>query len=237
MLQTVIQLQWLAIKMQPNGRVSNREVIPLSWTLDHVGPICRSVEDTALMLSVIAGYDELDPSSVEMPVSDYSSASKVQVSQLRLGIPRSPFFDGVDAEIGKVVDAAIEVLRKLTAIVGEVALPVVDISMDEVYTRVRSVEAYTYHSRRIAESPEKYQPSTRERIQNGAKIKTQDYVQARRDIDLLRREIKKTFASVDLLITPTLPTLPVPISQGADPKSVSNLLASSALGQYVSAAA
>ncbi len=202
------------------GRVSNRGVVPLSWTLDHVGPLCRSVGDTAIMLSVIAGYDELDPSSVEMPVPDYSNAPKVQVSKLRLGIPRSPFFEGVDAEIVKAVDAAIEVLRKLTLVMGEVMLPAVDISIDEIYARVRSVEAYTYHARSIAESPEKYQPSTRERIQAGAKVKTEDYVQARRDIDLLRREIKKIFTSFDLLITPTMPTPPVPITEGADPTAV-----------------
>lgn len=107
------------------GRVSNRGVVPLSWTLDHVGPLCRSVEDAAIVLSVIAGYDELDPSTVQMPVPDYSSASKVQLSKLRLGIPRSPFFEGVDVEIAKAVDAAIEVLRKLAGVVSEVTLPVV----------------------------------------------------------------------------------------------------------------
>ena len=156
------------------GRVSNRGVVPLSWTLDHVGPLCRSVEDAAIMLSVIAGYDELDPSSVEMPVPDYSNAPKVQVSKLRLGIPRSPFFEGVDAEIAKAVDAAIELLGKFATVVSEVTLPAVDISMDEIYARVRTVEAYTYHSRWIAESPEKYQPSTRERVENGAKVQARD---------------------------------------------------------------
>jgi aspartyl-tRNA(Asn)/glutamyl-tRNA(Gln) amidotransferase subunit A len=202
------------------GRVSNRGVVPLSWTLDHVGPLCRSVEDTAIMLSVIAGYDELEPSSVEMPVPDYRNASTVQVSKLRLGIPRSPFFEGLDADIAKAVEAAIALLRKVAPEVSDVTLPAVDISMDEIYARVRGVEAYTYHSRWIAESPEKYQPSTRERVENGARVKAEDYVQARRDIDLLRREINKTFASFDLLITPTMPTQPVPITQGADPTAV-----------------
>lgn len=202
------------------GRVSNRGVVPLSWTLDHVGPLSRSVEDTGIMLSVIAGYDELDPSSVEMSVPDYSNGPKVDVSKLRLGIPRSPFLEELDAEIANAVDAAIEVLRKFTRVVSEVSLPAVDISMEEIYARVRGVEAYTYHSRWIAESPEKYQPPTRERILNGAKVKTEDYVQARRDIDLLRREIGKTFSSSDLLITPTLPTSPVPITQGASPTAV-----------------
>src|SRR5712691_9372017 len=105
------------------GRVSNRGVIPLSWTLDHVGPLCRTVEDAALILGVIAGYDELDPSTTETPVPDYSRAFKMQTAKLRLGVARTPFFDGLDPEIAKAVEAALDVLRKLTATVGEVALP------------------------------------------------------------------------------------------------------------------
>src|SRR6202022_3672125 len=105
------------------GRVSNRGVIPLSWTLDHIGPLCRTVEDAALMLRVIAGYDELDPSTVDVPVPDYSRAFRMQASKLRLGIPRTPFFDGLEGEIAKAVDTAIEMLRKLTSTVEDITLP------------------------------------------------------------------------------------------------------------------
>ena len=203
------------------GRVSNRGVIPLSWTLDHVGPLCRTVEDAALMLRVIAGYDELDPTSVDAPVPDYSRAFKMQASRLRLGIPRTPFFDSLDGEIAKAVDTAIEVLRKLTAAVEEITLPLASLPIDEIYAKVRGVETYTYHSQLIAESPEKYQVTTRQRIQNSAEVKSESYVQARRQLDLLRREIKNVFAKVDLLITPTLPSPPVTIAQGADPTAVS----------------
>jgi aspartyl-tRNA(Asn)/glutamyl-tRNA(Gln) amidotransferase subunit A len=204
------------------GRVSNRGVVPLSWTLDHVGPLCRTVEDAALMLGVIAGYDEQDPSSSEMPIPDYNSAFKMPTSKLRLGIPRTPFFDGVDPEITKAVDAAIEVLGKLTATVGEITLPSCNIPFDEIYSKVRSVEAYTYHAQWIAESPEKYQAVTRQRIiQNAADVKIAAYAQARRQLDVLRREIKIAFATVDLLITPTMPSPPVLIAQGANPTAVS----------------
>jgi len=68
------------------GRVSNRVVVPLSWTLDHVGPLCRTVEDAALMLGAVAGYDDRDPTSVDTPVPEYSRAFRVQVSKLRLAI-------------------------------------------------------------------------------------------------------------------------------------------------------
>jgi aspartyl-tRNA(Asn)/glutamyl-tRNA(Gln) amidotransferase subunit A len=204
------------------GRVSNRGVIPLSWSLDHVGPLCRTVEDAALMLDVIAGYDELDSSTIATPVPDYRSALKMQTSKLRLGIPRTPFFDGLDPEIAKTIDAAIVVLRKLTATVDDFKLPSADLSMDEIYSKVRSVEAYAYHAKWIAESPDKYQAVTRTRIiQNATDVKAPAYAEARRQLDLLRRKIKKIFASVDLLITPTLPSLPVLISEGANPSAVS----------------
>lgn len=204
------------------GRVSNRGVVPLSWTLDHVAPLSRTVEDAAIMLGVIAGYDELDPSTAELPVPDYSSAFKMQASKLSLGIPRTPFFDTLDSEISKAVDAAIEVLHKFTSTVGEITLPSSSIPFDEIYARVRSVEGYAYHSHWITESPEKYQPVTRERIlRNSAEIKAPAYAEARRELDLLRREIKKVFATVDLLVMPTLPSPPVLIAQAASPTAVS----------------
>lgn len=204
------------------GRVSNRGVVPLSWTLDHVGPLCRTVEDAAIILSVIAGYDELDPSTAPVPVPDYTGAFKTQVSKLRLGVPRMPFFEGLDEQIAKATDEAIEVLRKLTAPLQNIKLPEASIPVDEIYAKVRSVEAYTYHRQWISESPEKYQAATRQRIiQNAANVKTPDYVQARLQLDLLRRQIKQVFTAVDLLVMPTLPSLPVLIADGANPSAVS----------------
>jgi aspartyl-tRNA(Asn)/glutamyl-tRNA(Gln) amidotransferase subunit A len=210
-----------AVGFKPTyGRVSNRGVVPDSWTLDHVGPLCRTVEDAALMLGVIAGYDPLDTTTVNTPVFDYNRAFKMRVSKLRLGVPRTPFFDGLDPEIAKAVAAAVEVLRTLTAAVGEATLP--PAPFVELLMRVQSVEAYAYHSQWIGESPEKYQPVTRRRlIQNAADVTLPAYVQARRELDLLRRGISKVFATVDLLIMPTVPSPPVTIAQGADPTVVS----------------
>ena len=198
------------------GRVSNRGVIPLSWTFDHVGPICRSVEDAALMLGVIAGYDERDPTTVDEPLQDYGRAFKMQTSKLRLGIPRAPHFERLEPEIASAVAAAIEVLRKLTATVTDVTLPPADFSPGSSNSNVRAVEALAYHSQWIAASPEKYQPETRDRIiKLSANVKASDYVLAHNQVESLRREIKKTFSMVDLLITPTMPGSPVPIAQSS----------------------
>jgi aspartyl-tRNA(Asn)/glutamyl-tRNA(Gln) amidotransferase subunit A len=201
------------------GRVSNRGVVPLSWTLDHVGPLCRTVEDAALMFAAIAGYDELDPTTVNTPVPDYNRAFRMQTSNLRLGVPQSPFFDSLDPEIAKAVDAAIMVLRKLTASVKEVSLPPTAIPLDQIFIDVRSVEVYAYHSHWLSESPEKYGATTRQRlIDNAAAVTPSAYARSRRQLDLLRREIKKTFVAVDLLITPTVSLLPAKISDNVDAK-------------------
>ncbi len=198
------------------GRVSNRGVIPLSFTLDHVGPICRTVEDAALMLGVIAGYDERDPTTIDAPVPDYSRAFKTPVSKLRLGIPRTPYFDGLEPDIAKAVEAAVEVLRKLAATVADVVLPPGDFSPGSPYSNVRAVEALAYHSQWITTSPEKYQQATRDRIlQLSANVKASEYVLARNQLESLRREIRKVFSSVDLLITPTMPGSPVLIAQSS----------------------
>src|SRR5437667_2628028 len=105
------------------GRGSNRGVIVLSWTLDHVGPMRKSVEDVALMLNVIAGYDERDPVSMDVSVPDYTRALKMPTSKLRLGIPRTPFYDNLDPEVARAVEIATGVLRKLTGSITDVELP------------------------------------------------------------------------------------------------------------------
>jgi aspartyl-tRNA(Asn)/glutamyl-tRNA(Gln) amidotransferase subunit A len=184
------------------GRVSLRGVIPLSWTLDHCGPICKNVEDAALMLQAIAGYDHLDPATVDVSVPDYSRAFKLDISKLRLGVPRSPFFENLDGEVAKAVEAAIGVLRKITNQVTEPTVP----PTFPLLLPITGPEAYAYHAKSIVESPDRYQQFTRERIiQFAADIKAPAYADALRQAHVLRREIKKVFSTVDLLITPTMP--------------------------------
>jgi len=199
--------------MPSYGRVSNRGVIPMAWTLDHVGPICKTVEDAALMLGVIAGYDEMDPTTVTVPVPDYERAFKMQVSKLRLGLPRAGFFDGLDPEYAKALDSAIDTLRKLTASVADVQLPPAVCAQT-----IWGPETYAYHAKWLTESPEKYQAATRNQmIQTNNNVKQEVYAEARRQVDLVRREIKKTFTTVDLLITPTMKGPPATIAATLSP--------------------
>ena len=183
--------------MPTYGRVSNRGVIPMAWTLDHVGPICKTVEDAALMLGVIAGYDAMDPTTVDTAVPDYSAAFKMRVSTLRIGLPRAGFFEQLDPEYAKAVEAAIDVLRKLTASATDVQLPRA-IAAPVIW----GPETYAYHAKWLTESPQKYQPATRALMIRWDEVRPEVYAQARRDVDLVRRRIKTAFQRVDVLVTP-----------------------------------
>ena len=189
------------------GLVSTRGVLVLSWSLDHVGPMCKTVEDAALMMNVIAGYDELEPTSVETSIPDYTRAMKTATSKLRLGIARRPFFDNLDPEVAKAVEAAMTVLRKITASTEDVELPPTGNA-----ATLWGSEAYAYHKPWITQYPEKYQPGTRAQLQRTANANGAEYAQARRDLDKVRREIKKVFTKVDLLIAPTMKTPPALLS-------------------------
>jgi aspartyl-tRNA(Asn)/glutamyl-tRNA(Gln) amidotransferase subunit A len=189
------------------GRVSNRGVVPMAWTLDHVGPMCKTVEDAALMLAAIAGYDPLDPTSVDSPVPDYTRAIGTPTSKLRVGVARTPFFDGLNPEVAKAMETAIDVVRKLTARVVDVEVPVSG-NIAEVW----NPEIYAYHLPWITKTPELYQDATRNLIQGAGKASSATYAQARRQVDVVRREIKKVFATVDLLITPTQRGVAQPIA-------------------------
>ena len=180
------------------GRVSNRGVIPMAWTLDHVGPMCKTVEDTALMLGVIAGYDKFDPSSADAPIADYSRGIRTPTSKLRLGVPRTPFFDNLDPEVASAVTAALDVLRHLTASVKDVQIPAAGNIAD-----VWNPEIYAYHMPWITKTPELYQEATRNLIQRAGEGKSAAYAEARHHVDIVRRDIQRVFADVDLLITPT----------------------------------
>ena len=187
------------------GRVSARGVIPLSWSLDHIGPLAATVADAAIVLQAIAGYDPLDILSADVPVSDYVGGLGEKTNTLRIGIPRAHFYDDLDAEVRDAVDQAIAVIRPLVAQVSEVHL---EVSTDRT---VQAAESYAYHAENIARMPELYQAETLRRIRSGADISATEYIQRRQELDRERRRAQAIFANVDLLITPTTP-IPAPAS-------------------------
>jgi aspartyl-tRNA(Asn)/glutamyl-tRNA(Gln) amidotransferase subunit A len=200
------------------GRVSTRGAVPLSWSLDHLGPMCRTVADATYILQTIAGYDPQEPTSVDAPVPDYAQALKAKTSGLRLGIPRAVFYDGVDPEIEAAINQAIDVLRKLSASIRDVQLPAYQA------LPVVNAEAAAYHAPYMAKTPELYQPITRGRLEAGAKITAGEYIQGRRELDRLRRAVREVFASVDLLVTPTTPVPPGTIAANVDATGTAPIL-------------
>jgi len=191
------------------GRVSNHGVIPMAWTLDHVGPMCKTVEDAALMLNVLAGHDARDPVSVDRPVDDYARGIGAPTPQLRLGRPTAGFFENLHPDIADALEVAIGVLEGLTAGVRDVAIPAAGSVAD-----VWNAEIYAYHQPWITASPELYQAPTRALIQGTESASATVYAQARRHVDEVRRDIARVFEEVDLLITPTQRTPPGPIGGG-----------------------
>ncbi len=187
------------------GRVSTRGVFPLSQSLDHVGPLCRSVMDTALMLQAIAGYDRLDTTSVDWPIGSYADALEAQTKP-RIGIVRHPFFEGLDGEIENAMDDALQQLNDLAADVIEVELP-------PTPGAVQGFEVYAIHSNYFAESPELYGRWIQERLKLAATIDTVSYIEARQELDRVRRCVGDVFSKVDLLLTPTTPVPPITIDQ------------------------
>jgi len=190
--------------------VSIRGVIPLSWSLDHVGPMARTVADTAVLLQAIAGYDAQDVTSEQMKTSDYSQALRASVSSLRIGAPREFFFANLNPEIEVAMKEALSVLGKLTAGIRDVVLDAG--KMESLRDVVRAAEAYTYHEEFVAKSPELYQPVTLKRIRAGANVTTPAYIRGRLELARIRRTAGKLFESVDLLVTATLPIPPPAIS-------------------------
>lgn len=185
------------------GRVSTRGVFPLSPSLDHVGPLCRNVSDTALLLQAIAGYDKLDPTSVDWPIDSYSDTLK---TKSRIGIVRRPYSDDLDSEIASAMD---EALKKI----GELAADVSDIKLPPTPSAVQGPEVYALHAKSFASSPELYGRWIQERLKQAAMVDTVAYVEARQQLDRVRRSIEDVFAEVDFLITPTTPVPPITIDE------------------------
>jgi aspartyl-tRNA(Asn)/glutamyl-tRNA(Gln) amidotransferase subunit A len=194
------------------GLVSTRGVIPLSWSLDHIGPMCRGVADTALILQSIAGYDVLDTNSVNAVPPDYFKGMRQKVSSLRIGIPRRTFYESLHPDIEQAVTEALKVLRGLTASPRDVELPAYKT------LPVVGAEAYTFHAPYFTKTPQLYQPMTRRRLEGGAAVTAAAYIEGRRELDRLRRAVSDVFSTVDVLVTPTTPILPPTVTEGlADP--------------------
>ncbi len=184
------------------GRVSLRGVVPLSWSLDHLGPMARTARDCAIVLQAIAGHDPDDESSGDAPVEDWTGALEGGVAGLRIGVPAAFAFERAEEQVATVVQTAIETLRQLGAEVKHVDLPVL-----QDYWLSASVvllgEAAAYHKQNMQERPHDYGEDVRMRIQMGLEQKAADYVLGARAMREARRTADEALLSdVDLLAMP-----------------------------------
>jgi Asp-tRNA(Asn)/Glu-tRNA(Gln) amidotransferase A subunit family amidase len=181
------------------GRVSTRGVIPLSWSLDHVGPITSTVADAAVMLGAIAGYDPQDPNSANAVVDDYLAAVDREARRIRIGVPRKFFYEDLDPEVASAVEQALGVLQSLVAEIREIELAV------PTDRTLQAAESHGYHAEFVARSPELYQAETLRRIRTGERISAPEVEERRRELKQLRSGIARVFGEVDVLVTPTTP--------------------------------
>ncbi|MPZ22117.1 MAG: hypothetical protein GEU28_00905 [Dehalococcoidia bacterium] len=210
------------------GLISTRGMIPLSWTLDHAGVLCRTVEDAAAMTTAIAGYDERDPWSQPSPSVDYAAGLAGGVAGLRVGIPANHFFDHASTEVAAAVNEAARVLAGLGADVREVS---VDLSAADPYKPLAASlgfeqgtagmlrlligsEAVAYHRRYLPQHHDDYQPQTTAKLDASAKFMAADYAAGQQARAELTRALERLLTDeADLLLAPATPVTAMPIAE------------------------
>ena len=185
------------------GRVSRAGVMTLSWTLDHTGPMARTVEDCTYLLQAIAGHDAADPASSTRPVDDYVGALDGNVRGLRIGVPRNYFFEDADTDNVRAFEDALGTLRKLGADVRDLQIPAFNLSRS--FMLIMLSEAFAYHEQDLRLHPELYGEMLRERLLTGALVTGPEYVQAQRVRMQICADVAEVMKTVDVLATPTTP--------------------------------
>ena len=198
------------------GRVSRRGVFPLSYSLDHVGPMTRSVADNAALLQILAGHDPKDPGSADVPVPDYSIDLARGVKGLKIGLVRH-FYDGDETahpEQIKAIDAAADVLKKLGAEVREIRLAAAGDYATCCRIIIRS-EAYAIHRKWVQERPADYGDLCRQRMLEGATVTAADYIDAQRLRARLTAQTLAAIQGLDVVLTSSSLDPPCPIDDAA----------------------
>lgn len=197
------------------GRVSLRGILPLSWNLDHAGPITRKVEDAAVMLQVMGGYDEQDPTSVKTLPGDYSSHLMDPIKERKAALAVGSFIEEVtDPEILEAVRAAAKIL-------ADQGVTVVEVNTD--FLREASLanalmtqaDGAAFHRERMKERPDWFGADVRQRLETGSRFTSSEYALARRTQTEVKRRCELLFEEFDFMMLPTTP-IPAPVLEGED---------------------
>jgi len=194
------------------GRVSLRGILPLSWNLDHAGPITRKVEDAALMLQVIGGYDELDPTSVKTLPGDYSSHLKDSMKERKVAFAVGDFIEVADQEVLDAVRMAAQVLVEEGVLITEVNA---DFLKEGALANglMTQADGAAFHRERMKEHPDWFGADVRQRLETGAAFTSSEYALARRTQAEVRRRCEVLLNIYDVLILPTTP-IAAPVLEG-----------------------
>ena len=192
------------------GRVSRHGVVPLCWSLDHVGPLARTAADAAIILQAIAGHDPKDPASANEPVPEFSAGIGQGVRGLALGVPREFFFDRLDTEVRAAMEGALKALEGLGARLVPVSLPH-SRHVPAVSFGIQAPEAFAYHEKTLRTRAHEYGPDVRTRLESGRYFPAALYLKAQRARRLLMEDYRKAFGTVEVIVTPTTPIAAPPV--------------------------
>ena len=199
------------------GRVSLRGAVPLSWTLDHAGPMARTVRDAAITLAAIAGWDPSDPGSVDHPVDDYLAdleRGSGEIGEIRIGLAVPYFLEQADPVVAAAVRDATAVLGAAGAIVSEITLPRTE-ALRATQRAILGADAAAFHRERIGAHRAAYGADVALRIDAGMAVTGPEYALARRTRDELILAFDSVFDRMDLIALPTTPSV-APLREGAD---------------------
>jgi aspartyl-tRNA(Asn)/glutamyl-tRNA(Gln) amidotransferase subunit A len=195
------------------GRVSTYGVVPLSWSLDHTGPMARSARDCALLLQAMAGFDELDSASVDRAVPDFSAELHVGMRGLRIGVASSYFNESLHPEVERGWRDALDVLVRLGADAVEVRFPSLGQSV-EIGSAILRSECTMFHREWFAARPEDYSDALRDRFGSVSDLTAVEYVAAQRGREAIRADFRAAFSQVDVVVVPVMPYPAVRIGAG-----------------------
>jgi aspartyl-tRNA(Asn)/glutamyl-tRNA(Gln) amidotransferase subunit A len=187
------------------GRVPRHGVTSLSWSLDHVGPLTRTVQDAALVLSALVGHDPHDPTSLRVDALECPSDAESDLRGVRIGVPRNYYFERVDPEVETAVRHAIVELENLRADLVEVEIPMTRY-IQATQWGLMVPEATAFHERPLRSAPELYGPDVRVLLEAGELLSAGDYLRAQRARTLMRQAWTQIFKTVDVIAAPTVPT-------------------------------
>jgi aspartyl-tRNA(Asn)/glutamyl-tRNA(Gln) amidotransferase subunit A len=183
------------------GRVSRYGVFPLSWSLDHCGPMARTVRDCAILLQCMAGFDPMDPTTSQRPVPDYLAALTEDLRGVSVGVPRGWFYSDLHPEMDRAVKDALEVLEALGATLVDVEIEHL-VEVEAASGVLIFAEAYSVHEERLATKGHLYGPLAKRRITEGGLYSAAEYLRCMRLRELFMRDVARVFGDVDVLVTP-----------------------------------